>query len=64
MTTTDTAAALRLLEAARRARALGWRTITVSRLIRIAIGDGKAMPPDPATAPPSAFSTYRPGKEA
>lgn len=57
---TDTTAAERVLEATRRARILGWRTITVSRLARVAAGDEKAMPPDPATAPKSAFSTYRP----
>lgn len=56
----DVAAALRVLDATRRARQLGWRTITVSRLMRVASGDDKAMPPDPATAPPSAFGTYRP----
>ncbi|MCX5137619.1 hypothetical protein OOK06_36740 [Streptomyces sp. NBC_00340] len=56
---TEPTPADRVLEATRRARALGWRTITVSRLARIAAGDEKAMPPDPATAPRSAFSTYR-----
>jgi hypothetical protein len=51
--------ALRLLEAVHRARGLGWRTITIDRLVRIANGnDGKAMPPDPATAPKSARGTY------
>lgn len=50
----------RLLEATRRARVLGWRTITVARLARIAAGDETAMPPDPATAPKSAFGSYRP----
>ena len=49
-----------LQEGVRRARALGWRTITVSRLIRLAAGDKTALPPDPRTAPPSAFGTYRP----
>jgi hypothetical protein len=50
---------LRLLEAVHRARALGWRTVTVDRLVRIANGDDpKAMPPDPATAPKSARSTH------
>lgn len=51
--------ALRLLEAVHRCRALGWRTITVDRLVRIANGDdGKAMPPDPNTAPPSTRGNY------
>jgi len=50
---------LRLLEAVHRCRALGWRTVTVDRLVRIANGDdAKAMPPDPATAPPGARGTY------
>ena len=49
---------LRLLEAVHRCRALGWRTITVDRLVRIANGNDQAMPPDPATAPPSARGTY------
>lgn len=51
--------ALRLLEAVHRARGLGWRTITVDRLVRIANGDDdKAMPPRPETAPKSARGTY------
>lgn len=51
--------ALRLLEAVHRCRELGWRTVTVDRLVRIANGDvDKAMPPNPATAPPSARGTY------
>lgn len=51
--------ALRLLEAVHRARALGWRTVTVDRLVRIANGnDAKAMPPDPATAPKSKRGTH------
>lgn len=50
---------LRLLEAVHRCRALGWRTVTVDRLVRIANGDDDtAMPPNPATAPPSARGTY------
>lgn len=50
---------LRLLEAVHRCRALGWRTVTVDRLVRIANGDDdKAMPPDPAAAPKSARGTY------
>ncbi|MFI8535413.1 hypothetical protein ACIGMX_34850 [Streptomyces aquilus] len=52
---------LRLLEAVHRLRGLGWRTVTVDRLVRIANSpqDAKtAMPPDPATAPKSARSTY------
>lgn len=50
---------LRLLEAVHRLRGLGWRTVTVDRLIRIANGDDdKALPPDPTTAPPSARGTY------
>ncbi|WP_020141163.1 hypothetical protein [Streptomyces sp. 351MFTsu5.1] len=50
--------ALRLLEAVHRCRGLGWRTVTVDRLVRVANGDDKAMPPDPATAPRSARGTY------
>ncbi|MEU0627707.1 hypothetical protein [Streptomyces sp. NPDC005989] len=49
-----------LTEAARRAAALGWRTITVARLTALRRGDTSALPPDPATAPRSAFGTYRP----
>lgn len=52
-------AALRLLEAVHRCRELGWRTVTVDRLVRIANGDSKAVPPDPATAPESARGSYR-----
>lgn len=44
-----------VLEAAARAERLGWRTITLKRLQRLAEGDEKALPPDPATAPRSAF---------
>lgn len=51
--------ALRLLEAVHRTRGLGWRTVTVNRLVRIANGDDKAMPPHPDTAPRSAFGPYR-----
>jgi hypothetical protein len=52
-------AALRLLEAVHRTRELGWRTVTVDRLVRIAnADDDTAMPPDPATAPKSARGTY------
>ncbi|MGS2592045.1 XF1762 family protein (plasmid) [Streptomyces hebeiensis] len=51
-------AALRLLEAVHRARGLGWRTITVDRLVRIANGEATATPPDPAIAPKSARGTY------
>lgn len=51
--------ALRLLEAVHRARGLGWRTVTVDRLVRIANGDDdKAMPPDPASAPRSVRGTH------
>ncbi|MDX3637790.1 hypothetical protein PV728_47980 [Streptomyces europaeiscabiei] len=51
--------ALRLLEAVYRLRALGWRTVTVDRLVRIANGDDdKAMPPNPDAAPKSARGTY------
>lgn len=51
--------ALRLLEAVHRCRGLGWRTITVDRLVRIANGDDdKAMPPHPETAPKSARGTH------
>jgi len=52
---------LRLLEAVHRCRALGWRTVTIDRLVRIANGPEEAedaMPPDPATAPKSARGTY------
>lgn len=48
-----------LAEATRRARALGWRTVTVNRLVLLANGDRTALPPDPATAPRSEFGTYR-----
>lgn len=50
--------ALRLLEAVHRLRGLGWRTVTVDRLVRIANGDDSAMPPHPADAPKSARGTY------
>ncbi|MGW3308157.1 hypothetical protein ACWDG9_16405 [Streptomyces sp. NPDC001073] len=51
--------ALRLLQAVHRARRLGWRTITVNRLVRVANGDDpEAMPPHPDTAPKSARGTY------
>lgn len=51
--------ALLLLEAVHRCRALGWRTVTVDRLVRIANGDDpKAMPPDPTTAPKSKRGTH------
>ena len=51
--------ALRLLEAVHRLRGLGWRTVTVDRLVRIANGDDDtAMPPNPADAPKSARGTY------
>lgn len=50
--------ALRLLEAVHRCRGLGWRTITVDRLVRIANGDDKAMPPDPTNAPRSVRGTH------
>lgn len=49
--------ALRLVTAVDRADRLGWRTITIDRLLRIAEGDPSAMPPDPATAPRSAFGS-------
>lgn len=51
--------AARLVTAVDRADRLGWRTITIDRLVRIAEGDSSAMPPDPATAPPSAFGSRR-----
>ncbi|RSN13773.1 hypothetical protein DMH25_08270 [Streptomyces sp. WAC 01325] len=52
-------AALRLLEAVHRCRELGWRTVTVDRLVRIANGDDyTAMPPNPDTAPKSKRGTY------
>ena len=54
----DPDGAERLAEAVRRARGLGWRTITVNRLVRIATGDDKAMPPHPDTAPKSSRGTY------
>lgn len=44
-----------LLQALDRARRLGWRTITVDRLLKLQLGDEGALPPDPATAPLSAF---------
>jgi hypothetical protein len=44
-----------ILEAASRAERLGWRTITLKRLQQLARGDATALPPDPATAPRSAF---------
>lgn len=47
--------AVRLLEAVNRAHDLGWHSITVKRLMAAAEGVKNAMPPDPATAPPSAF---------
>jgi len=50
--------ALRLLEAVHRARGLGWRTITVDRLVRLVNGDDKAMPPHPDTAPKSRRGTH------
>lgn len=52
--------ALLLLECVHRCRALGWRTVTVDRLVRIANGDddGKSMPPDPATAPKPRRGTH------
>ena len=56
--TERTADALRLLEAVHRARGLGWRTVTVDRLVRIANGDDKAMPPHPAEAPKSRRGTH------
>lgn len=40
--------AARLTKAIDRADRLGWRTITIDRLLRIAEGDSSAMPPDPA----------------
>lgn len=50
---------LRLLEAVHRCRELGWRTVTVDRLVRIANGDDyTAMPPNPATAPKSKRGTH------
>lgn len=47
-----------LTEGARRAAALGWRTIAVSRLVRLAVGDRTALPPDPVAAPRSRRGTY------
>lgn len=44
-----------ILEALSRAERMGWRTITLRRLRALARGDEKALPPDPATAPRSAF---------
>jgi hypothetical protein len=43
--------AARLIKAIDRADRLGWRTITIDRLLRIAEGDSSAMPPDPAAPP-------------
>jgi len=50
--------ALKLLDAVQRCRELGWRTVTVNRLVRIANGDPMAFPPDPATAPDYRRGTY------
>lgn len=50
--------ALRLLEAVHRLRGLGWRTVTVDRLVRIANGDETAMPPHEDSAPKSQRGTY------
>jgi hypothetical protein len=44
-----------ILEALARAERMGWRTITLQRLRKLAAGDEKALPPDPVTAPISAF---------
>ncbi len=44
-----------ILEALARAERLGWRTITLRRLRRLAMEDETALPPDPSTAPRSAF---------
>jgi len=44
-----------ILEATARAERLGWRTITLKRLRRLAEGNRDALPPDPSTAPRSAF---------
>lgn len=44
-----------ILEALARAERLGWRTITLRRLRKLAMGDETALPPDPATAPARAF---------
>lgn len=44
-----------ILEALSRAERMGWRTITLRRLRALARGDESALPPDPATAPRSAF---------
>lgn len=51
--------AARLVTAVDRADQLGWDKISVDRLLRVAHGDTKALPPDPATAPPSAFGSRR-----
>lgn len=52
-------AGLRLVEAVYRCRALGWRTVTVDRLVRLTNGDDtRAMPPDPMTAPKSVRGTH------
>lgn len=50
-----TPASALLITAVDRAERLGWRTITVRRMRRLQRGDESALPPDPATAPPSAF---------
>ncbi|MFE0490271.1 hypothetical protein [Streptomyces griseoaurantiacus] len=44
--------AARLVEAVERARLLGWRTVSVARLVHIAEGDQAAMLPDPVSTCP------------
>ncbi|MEU9405548.1 hypothetical protein AB0E08_07575 [Streptomyces sp. NPDC048281] len=51
--------AAHLIVAVRRADRLGWHTIGVQRLLRIANGDTSAMVPDPATAAPPASRSRR-----
>ncbi|MFF5589700.1 hypothetical protein [Streptomyces hygroscopicus] len=58
---TDPAELLR--EAIDRAARLGWRTVTVGRLRRLARGDEAALPPDPATAPRSGYGQSQWGAE-
>lgn len=56
-----------LFQAVEYAEGLGWSQIGVDRLLRVARGDDSALPPDPATAPRSAFGSrptpFRPAKK-
>ncbi|MFK0172628.1 hypothetical protein ACIQU5_27910 [Streptomyces sp. NPDC090306] len=44
-----------LFLAVERAEGLGWTSIRVGRLSRLARGDDTGLPPDPTTAPSSVF---------